>query len=277
MNFPNLPTDNLYKFLSIAGIVLILFAIYIIIFKGIEIDSNTIELNGEISKLNIASNQLKLEKKILKDAILEFYTIANINEEPTINDTIIIYTRLLDGPKDLVENSKHVSDLVYKFNAKSNEYREKQITIDTKKALLKYSENNYNFFVFSTLVIVIVGFTLTSVGFQFWYNKVQKYHDKILFTDYMNSLGDERVCQSCGIMISDDLLKGGTEKDGTINKTYCSNCYQNGIFTDPTLTFGAMKSKIESQMKKLKFSKKNIKKHLSSLKYYKRWQNNFKW
>ncbi len=39
------------------------------------------------------------------------------------------------------------------------------------------------------------------------------------------------MCQSCGMPMKKDPQAGGTNADGSINKTYCSYCYQNGKFT----------------------------------------------
>ena len=37
-------------------------------------------------------------------------------------------------------------------------------------------------------------------------------------------------CQSCGMPLKRDEKGGGSNADGTINKMYCSYCYQNGEF-----------------------------------------------
>ncbi len=42
-----------------------------------------------------------------------------------------------------------------------------------------------------------------------------------------------KFCQSCGIPLNNPKNLGGTEKDGTISKKYCSMCYQNGKFLTP--------------------------------------------
>ncbi|MFT4304489.1 MAG: zinc ribbon domain-containing protein [Candidatus Woesearchaeota archaeon] len=44
-----------------------------------------------------------------------------------------------------------------------------------------------------------------------------------------------KFCQSCGMPMSKDPQKGGTEKDGSKNLKYCSYCYQNGNFTSPEI------------------------------------------
>ncbi|MGL1894581.1 MAG: zinc ribbon domain-containing protein [Spirochaetaceae bacterium] len=40
-------------------------------------------------------------------------------------------------------------------------------------------------------------------------------------------------CQSCGYPLNKDKKGGGTEKDGSISKTYCSMCYNDGSFLSP--------------------------------------------
>ena len=44
-----------------------------------------------------------------------------------------------------------------------------------------------------------------------------------------------KFCQSCGMPMSKDPQKGGSEKDGSKNQKYCSYCYQSGEFTSPEI------------------------------------------
>jgi hypothetical protein len=37
-------------------------------------------------------------------------------------------------------------------------------------------------------------------------------------------------CQSCGIPLSKDPHRGGTEADGSKSGKYCGRCYENGTF-----------------------------------------------
>ena len=46
---------------------------------------------------------------------------------------------------------------------------------------------------------------------------------------------ENKFCQSCGLPLSKDPEKGGTEKDGTLSKKYCSYCYQDGTFCSPEI------------------------------------------
>jgi hypothetical protein len=42
-----------------------------------------------------------------------------------------------------------------------------------------------------------------------------------------------KFCQSCGYPMKKDKKGGGSNVDGSINKTYCSMCYENGKFLTP--------------------------------------------
>jgi hypothetical protein len=40
-----------------------------------------------------------------------------------------------------------------------------------------------------------------------------------------------KMCQSCGMPLSKDPQRGGSNTDGSLSVKYCSYCHQNGEFT----------------------------------------------
>lgn len=46
-------------------------------------------------------------------------------------------------------------------------------------------------------------------------------------------MNQTKYCQSCGYPMRKDKLGGGTERDGSHSKKYCSMCYANGAFKTP--------------------------------------------
>lgn len=56
-------------------------------------------------------------------------------------------------------------------------------------------------------------------------------------------------CQSCGMPLRDDKNWGWTEKDGNISKMYCSSCYENGEFKNPSMTLKEMQKQIDHILK----------------------------
>ncbi len=62
---------------------------------------------------------------------------------------------------------------------------------------------------------------------------------------------ENKFCQSCSFPMSKDTQGGGTEKDGSINKKYCSMCYKDGEFMSPEIdTAKKMQDFCVEQMKK---------------------------
>lgn len=48
----------------------------------------------------------------------------------------------------------------------------------------------------------------------------------------------EKFCQSCAMPLNKNIL--GTEMDGSRSQMYCTQCYLNGKFVQPTLTYNDM-------------------------------------
>ena len=55
-------------------------------------------------------------------------------------------------------------------------------------------------------------------------------------------------CQSCGMPLTADPKGGGTNADGTWNGTYCSFCYENGKFVDPSITLDGMREVVVQKL-----------------------------
>lgn len=59
-------------------------------------------------------------------------------------------------------------------------------------------------------------------------------------------------CQSCGMPLSKDPSRGGTNADGSKSIEYCSHCYQSGKFTNPNLSCEEMIARVKMKMKEMK-------------------------
>ena len=51
---------------------------------------------------------------------------------------------------------------------------------------------------------------------------------------------EEHICQSCGMTMA-AMQHFGTNKDHSLNKDYCSYCYQNGEFTEESTAYSYLK------------------------------------
>ncbi len=57
------------------------------------------------------------------------------------------------------------------------------------------------------------------------------------------------VCQSCAMPLSQDPEGGGTHADGSKSDTYCSYCYAEGVFTQPSITMEEMREQVKDRLK----------------------------
>ena len=78
-------------------------------------------------------------------------------------------------------------------------------------------------------------------------------------------------CQSCTMPI-DDILNRGTENNGKYSWEYCKFCYQDGVFTEPYMSFDHMKHVVEHQLQLMHAPKDVIQKSIDILPTLKRWQ-----
>ena len=58
-----------------------------------------------------------------------------------------------------------------------------------------------------------------------------------------------KACQSCGMPFRNDSKGGGSNADGTLNKMYCSHCYEKGKFTQPEITAEQMQSFVKEKLR----------------------------
>lgn len=65
---------------------------------------------------------------------------------------------------------------------------------------------------------------------------------------------ETKICQSCGMPLESDPMKGGTNADKSISELYCSFCYEDGKFKDEGIT---LSEKIDKNIQ-IAVSKMNI-------------------
>ena len=159
MDIPNLPTDNLYKFMALSGLVLFIFTFYIgtknYIDLSKEIDQNKTELNLFYVDTLIANHRLLEEKEkkvIVIDYLYEKYTdvkkiltpkeyseyiklITEIKSKSDSDSTILVYNLIyslaLRNPelKPLYEEYKKICDEDFKW---SIDYQKNNVNINEK-------------------------------------------------------------------------------------------------------------------------------------------------
>jgi hypothetical protein len=83
---------------------------------------------------------------------------------------------------------------------------------------------------------------------------------------------EQPICQSCAMPLSQDPKGGGTERDGSLSKSYCSYCYENGAFRDPGITLPDFIAKLKSIMGDLNMPPELARWTISTLPGLERWK-----
>ncbi len=273
---PTPPTDNLYKFISIFGLIISIASFIYVETKSIEIanetyNANKLKFETQVEKQKIESFRNEIEKNIL-----DYYSVANIKAKPIINDSIIVWTKTLTGDENLVSQSSNISKQFVEYELKKAEFAKKENEYDTIEKVneLNISEQEK---LFEWLDILLpIGILLTFVGFLLWYFKSQKLQDYILQEQYM-ALKKTTFCQSCGIKLERDAKYITLTEDQKKTTEYCSACYIDGEFVEPNLTLEQMKTKISKRAKELGYSKLAIYFYLKQINELGRWRTKFTW
>jgi hypothetical protein len=142
--FSNLPTDNLYKFMALAGLAIFVFMIYFSFMRGIE--------------LREKMNEILLERSILKVEITQSERIL---------------TRLKENQNPTVEEFKDLIKIYSDIERRSAILEEKTSILNQ---LMDYTDWLYNI----RAILFIVSLFLTVLGFLLWYYRIQRYQDKAL-------------------------------------------------------------------------------------------------
>jgi len=181
MNVPLPPTDNLYKFQAIAGLIVTLLSFTIPQILIFELDTQILKLNSEI---------VVLEEDRLAFMESDMKTIMGIGEEiELLQHEVGVAEAKGKGAaiKGLVKQSEKLriaseADLLrHRVDVKLFRHRiaEAKGKLAGIQGLAEQKEKLRWFFIIGSGIGAFLMFT----GFQLWYVKVQKYQDRILKND----------------------------------------------------------------------------------------------
>lgn len=181
MKLPEIPTDNLYKFMALSGIV-ILIASFIPFSYAHKLKVKTIHLNSEIEILRqqrewLTKDMNDLEaasKKLLQryDKYDEYATRKGAGDH-TSELSEVFKTKLDAKGKQVLKELSELSDL----------NRQKFVSEAQQRA--KYKELKYLLIIMRmglslSVVGLVSGIFLAYIGFSLWYNRLQIPLDRLI-------------------------------------------------------------------------------------------------
>lgn len=159
MNFPNLPTDNLYKFLALTGVFLVLLCFGLLEYRL----SRQVELNTEISLGKEAIGFLERDLQRFGEKLSKELEQAAKNQRELTEYSISL----------LIDEQKYLEN-------QSRKARQDML------ALRKISDTAENYYErtkgLSPILLSggILGIIIAFLGFYYWYERLQKYQDMLL-------------------------------------------------------------------------------------------------
>jgi hypothetical protein len=185
------PTDNLYKFMAISG--LLLFAAFFVLpyLKIIELEDGATKLQGDMRKVEV-------EQQFLQDDAdaIEQIQAALTSEAERHNEKVKSVTNMKDGKekrklqqkvKDEAEKLVKRADELEKVKEKKRETL-KQISLLTQDLrtnadLWNNAQRRVRDLSRVMYVAGFIGIVSNTFGFHLWYKRVQKHLDKVLEKD----------------------------------------------------------------------------------------------
>lgn len=135
LNLPTPPTDNLYKFISIFGLVLAILGIFYTETKSLELNQEIYNLEREKNVFNLEKSKIERKRNYLKNKIDDFNSRADIKSKPIVNDSVISWTRIISGSKELISESNNISTLIEELREVEIDIEKKQIEINSKESI----------------------------------------------------------------------------------------------------------------------------------------------
>ena len=183
MKIPEIPTDNLYKFMALCGVV-ILIASFFPTFHMHKLNMQMIELAGEKAMLKVQVDCLveNFDKSRKEGQELSKKVQQLIDENDYRKATKISMKEMEDLNISISNITEEIGSL--------HEPLEK-IHIAIYKVKFKQLEVNYLRMVIRNIGILIflgrlLGLTLMFFGFWFWYKKLQAPLDKLITIQHLN-------------------------------------------------------------------------------------------
>jgi len=191
MNMPSLPTDNLYKFLALGGLVtLVVFPIFYVSQVAdrnrqmVETETEALILEKEVEFLKWETNALidelaetkKDAKMLAKESKTSKSSSVGQANDP-ISPSVDSITKRAN--QILLENKGYL-DRGYELRRKTLELEKESLKLAGKRVEINLLDGRLNAIRRLTLIGISVSSVIMILGFSLWYLKLQKYQDQTI-------------------------------------------------------------------------------------------------
>ena len=165
----NIPTDSLYKFMAISGIILIIVPLVFMYNYYNKLLVETYNNSLEVDILEIEAKHLREDVLSLEEGVNDFESRVGIKGNLIANENVLIKIE-----------ASNLSEITKSIDTKNKELEIKLIKTKNRLEINSVLRNNTKILLFLGKIFGVLGSILTVAGFSLWYYKIQIYQDKIL-------------------------------------------------------------------------------------------------
>ncbi len=186
LNFLTPPTDNLYKFIAIAGLLFIFASIFYPTFLNIQINERILESEKDIEIATIERTKLERESNVIERKTNDIQKKVEGFKQNSSNVSAKQLEADMKDLEQLQKQSKEVTDV-------ATELQKRNIEIEYKNKITKFYNNYLESALNAAKVGMTIGLILTFLGFTLWFFKVQKHQDLALKEEAKQSEIDAKI------------------------------------------------------------------------------------
>ena len=181
------PSDNLYKFTAIGGLILAVLSLYVPQQLLTQHTLSVIEIDSELEKVKsdkelfgrevetsakFSNATMKMLENVLVRMIFRFEQLAKAGQ-----------VKALEGEEEtklVLEQYRIVKDDLLRINEKKGEIQHRSHQFASEKEKLTYLKSQLDTLFWTSVVTFFVGVIMMVFGFWNWYFRFQIYQDRIV-------------------------------------------------------------------------------------------------
>ena len=263
-SIPTIP-DNIFKLSFTIGIGLLFYAIYISDKSNEGYTKALREYQHKASQLSTEGDLSRFKFKQVKNDIQLLALGTELKDHMTITDSSIQFYSISPVKKELSAIQDSIQKKLKEFDLERFMVSQKDAEIAETKEEWERANTELNTISDQVNIMMIFCFFFICLGFG-----GMVYEQQINDLRQIAEKGKPIIaCQSCGRTFN-SMVTRSKDLNGVESKSFCSSCYHNNVFTDPTLTKNKVIAEIVRQRKaKSPIKKRYISNHVKRLERWK--------
>jgi DNA-binding transcriptional MerR regulator len=176
------PTDNLYKFLALSGLLILIISTTYPVWLYLELDKQSAGFHRDLKVLNIEAEKFQESRPVVDKAIRESSKVNSqaLDAVEKFKKSQISLEEVRKALDEASNASGEATEKIKELEEEVHNWLRQHAEIEYKKDLLEISESAAKRVGGLAVIGTLAGLGITVWGFILWYQRVQKYEDIIL-------------------------------------------------------------------------------------------------